>query len=214
MLGLSEQYSSRGKGKMDGEFSLDDITKPSRGVHWQQQSQFAGGVSASADFDAVTFEDNTPSYRNTSLNLSRPLGAGTATMSLGTSSYNGSSDQSTTVGYRFNSLNLGAGILVTPSWNVQDYRRDAVAQALVIDPRTGEPLAFNNTSGRSTTTGLDLGVNFRERNLGPLRLTGSISSGYSWALPTMLGASQFSTQWTLDHLSARPATPASPSAIR
>ncbi len=198
MLGLSEEYTGNFKGKMSGEFSLDDILNPSRGVHWQQQSQFAGGLSASADFDSMSFSSEQPSYRTSGLNVSRPAGGGTVTMSLGMSSYNGSSDKSESLGYRFNSFNLGSGISATPSWSVEEYDREAVAQGLLVDPRTGEPIVFNNTSGRGTSTGLDLGIGFGERKIAGMRLTGSITTGYSWDLASLAGASQFSTQWTLD----------------
>jgi len=197
LLGISEDYTNHGS--REGSFSLDSILHPSEGVHWRHQERFAGGLSVEGDFDSISTEGNQPSYRTAGLNASHPLGEGSLSLTLGKSTYGGSTEQSADLGYRFSSFSLGGGIVGTPGLHLRQSESEITMHDILVDPVTGEPLMFNaSTGGRTTSASADLAVNFHERNLGALKLTGTMTTGYSWLLSGGMGAAQFATRWTLD----------------
>lgn len=195
-LGLTEEYVR--EGKMEGAFSLDDILNPRRGMHFEHQHQFAGGLRMNADFSTVGFEETDPRYRSASLDFFRPVGESSVTLSLAKSDYGLSREQSASLGYKLPSFRLPWEIAGTPSLSLRHSTREMGPRETFIDPVTGEPLLFNTASGTSTTANLSLGLQAASRKVGPATLSGTINTGFSQSLSGGSGGFSFSTRWTLD----------------
>ena len=195
-LGLTEEYTH--EGRMEGSFSLDDVVHPRRGVHWQHQQQFSGGLTVDADASSLGFDENEPRYRAASLNVCRPVGEGNATLTLSKSDFGQSQEQFESLGYRLPSFRLPLDILGTPSFSLRHSSREIAMQDALVDPRTGEPIVFNMGSGNSTSAGFDLGFDIKSRPIGAMTLSGTLSTGYVWYLAGGSAQPTLSSRWTLD----------------
>ena len=195
-LGLTEEYVR--EGKMEGSFSLDDLLHPRRGLHFAHQHQFAGGLQLDADLSTVGFEEDDPRYRSASLHLFRPLGEGSASLTLSKSDYGQSRENFASLGYRLPTLRLPGDIVGTPSLSLRHSVREVVMQDTFIDPVTGEPILLNLESGASTSAGLDLGFHLPSRALGPMTLNATLNTGYAWYFSGGSGQPTLSTRWMLE----------------
>jgi len=181
-IGLKEEYIR--EGRSEGEFTIEDLLHPDRGLGWRHHLRLGEGTGLDLDASTMTLEEGGPRLRSAGLRYSRPLGGGRASLGLSGSDFGTSEHYFGDLSYRFRTLSIGAGVMLSPVLHVRHSRRYSEQEEVLVDPVTGEPLQIaRESTGSTTSPGVDLAFNLPSRDLGGnTQLTGSLLTGYAWGL--------------------------------
>jgi hypothetical protein len=179
-VGLQEEYVW--EGRSDGSFSLDDVTRPARGLHWQHRQNLGAGGMVHADTSVMSFDEDEPRLRTSAVSFFRPMGGGSLSLGVSGSDFGTSEEYASNLNYRFRGSRIGSGTLVTPALHLRHSRSYSEEDALLIDPQTGEPFhLMEQRMGRSTSASFDLNFDLPSRELGEkTKISANLLTGYAW----------------------------------
>ncbi len=193
-LGIREEYL-RGE-DVSGAFTLDDLTDPRRGVHWEHSQPIGRMGRLRLQADAADYEDEDSRFRSGNLNYSRQLGGGELSLILSRMGYAGSEQSHSDLSYRFADMKPARGITMVPALHLRHSAAENSSQDVLVNTETGEPLTLEDTGAhRSTSVGLDLAVRSAAMRLTPrTQLESSLTTGY---FKTLSGGGQTSLGFRL-----------------
>ncbi len=181
-IGLREEYLR--EDRTEGEFTLESVLQPDRGIAWRHRLQLGKDTKLSLDASTTTLEEDGPKLRSAGLSCSRPLAGGRASLALSGSDFGASQHYYGDLSYRLRTLGIGGGVMLSPVFHLRHSRRYSHDEEVLVDPVTGEPMVIAaESTGTTTSPGVDLAFSLPTRDLrGDTQLTGSLLTGYAWGL--------------------------------